>query len=235
MRLLVAMLALLSVAALTLADSAPQNTLPPLLRLWPDAVPVPRGLRPYERTQFSQRLVILNDADHLSLVPLNQDDDLFNKPNPNRKDEWRVNGGLHAAVGWQSYTGLALPDGASIRTWTDRVEAGARRPLPRWFWQFPEGTRVVDLLTEGDRPFELRMLKRENGGWKGHVVWEAEHKPRGYESLTTTCASCHAFTGASYGYGTILRGSGGIFSWSPFVNDGTFTFRKDVPIKPWGN
>lgn len=209
-----------------------------IARLWPaDAPPPPATLKPYAKTAYNQYIAIRDGADHHAWIHRDQDADLpgNGEANGNRRFPWAVPGGLDDARGWQSHAGIALPDKQSIRWWQEKVEAGARRPLPKVTWSFPLGTRLYDLLAHNGKAFELRMLKKTAGGWEGHTLWQGEDWPPGYRGVKATgrtCVGCHNRAGQWERYGPLVRGSDFIFSWSPMV-EGTGRVDRAKPVKHW--
>lgn len=202
---------------------------------WPDKVPVPPGLKWYSPTRYAQRTVIQNGYDYHTPVHENTDAYFSNAPpswNPNRIFPWRNSAGLDYRVpGWTSRTGIALPEGKSIMVWTEYIEAGASRPLPRISWQFPPGTVTVDLLSYRGQPFEVRTrTKDERGTWRPRTLWEGGTPPPGYRGPVHKCAACHDRAGAWESYGTMIRGSDTVFSF-PVLEEGTLRPRQDLPVR----
>ena len=211
-----------------------------LRRLWPAGVPLPEGMRFYEKARHNQRAVILNGYDHTTAIPRDRDDVFANaptKPNPNRLFPWAVSGGMHAAEGWESRAAVALPRGKSIRYWTERIEAGASRPLPVVRWRFPDGTTFADVLLRDGKVFELRILEKTRRGWQGHVAYQASKEtwPKGYAGKPDrACMECHKHAGGWLDYGSLLRGGDSIFSF-PVLQEGELKPRADIPVRHWND
>ena len=183
---------------------------PTILDLWPSGVPKPANLKSYKREQYAQRLSITNGHDQLR-VNYESEKDIF--LNGNILYPWAVSGGMHSVEGrWTALKGLSIPNGRSIRWWKERTEAGARRPLPRLAWQYPEGTVAADLLLHEGKPFELRTLTKGANGWKGAAVWQSGVVPQGYYGAQLKCMECHSAPGRWERYGTLIRGADGLFS-----------------------
>ena len=231
-----ACLALIALAPLVELPAAAPDLRAELLRLWPAGVQMPEGMRLYQRSVWAQRLVILNGHDDLRIVREDQDDHFGNaptRPNPNRLHPWAKSGGLHSVTNWSSRTALALPRGGMIHYWSERVEAGASRSLPMVRWQFPTGTVFADILSYGGKVSEWRLAEKTKDGWRRRVVWRQGERPAGYH-MDRTCVQCHEKAGGDEGYGVRVRGSGGVFSFWPFVAD-SFTPRTDFPVKHWND
>lgn len=189
-----------------------------LVNLWPAEVEMPKGLKAYRPTRKSQRMAITNGMDSNLIYDKDQDDHWTNAPsllNPNRQFPWAVPGGLDNAKGWESIIAVALPSAVSM--YGDRVDVGARHPLPKTRWTFPEGTQFVDLLTYKGKPFELRTRTKIKGEWVSKKEYEDKTaRPEGYNGLTKSCVECHQGAGSQLQYGISVRGDDGAFSWSPW-------------------
>jgi len=171
-------------------------------------------MRFYRKARLVQRLSILNGRDHNELVDVGQDDTLFNRVNPNRIFPWAVSGGMHDLTGWRSDVAVYLP--GPVETFTRRVEAGARRALPRTSWAFPDGTVFADVLSTDKGVFEIRTRTKRDGNWSNKVAYRnAEHVPAGYTGARKACNECHDHAGENLHYGTAIRGDDETFSWSP--------------------
>jgi len=222
--------------------------------LWPAVLPAPADLRSYRPAVWSQRTVITDGRDDHAAIHENTDDVYLNAPtvfNPNRAFPWRVSGGMDPrAKSWQSQKSISVPRDRHIRWWVERIEAGARRPLPRVAWEFPVGTVTADLLLYRGKPFELRTrekVKPGPDGWDAKILWEdPTNRPPDYKGPGTIypkpgggldplsqtsdgrpvpagrCNGCHGRAGAYERYGTLLRGSDTVFS-VPILKPGTLT------------
>lgn len=75
---------------------------------------------------------------------------------------------------------------------------------------YPEGARFDDILSnEWGVVFEHRMrIKGDGGKWQSEVLYrDVLARPKGYEGLKTTCASCHNEAGTGdYGVGLVPGG-----------------------------
>ena len=192
-----------------------------LVSLWPDSLPWIDGLAAYKPTQHTQRLAITDGAATNNWYRLDQDEAWTNerpenKVNPNRIFPWAVPGGLHYSTGWQSVRGIRLP--SQIRVWNQRVPVANSSPLPKWCWEFPDGTAVVDLLAKDGKAFEVRVRQKANGQWTNHVVHaDKEQRPRWFHGAGRDCQECHAHAGTSQQYGITVRGSDEVFSYNPLI------------------
>jgi len=130
---------------------------------------------------------------------------------------------LHRAVGgqrwdaglkgWTSTGAVSIPDGKHVRYWVERIEAGASRPLPKISWRFPDGTVFTDILSHAGKVFEVRQLTRTAKGWIAATPYKVEGGPPGYHGPGKKCSECHDRAGGWEQYGSLIRGSDGIFSF----------------------
>lgn len=189
---------------------------------------VVKGFKWYDKAKYGQRIAITNGQDSNKLYRIDQDDHWSgspSSPNPNRLFPWAVSGGMDKMTGWRSRAAVLIP--GKVRVWQERVEAGASRLLPMYRWSFPDGTVFADVLSSGDKVFEVRTRTKVNGEWKNRVAWhDAGASPKDFHGAGKACASCHEHAGAQQGYGIRIRGSDETFSWTPFV-DGSFTLNRD--------
>lgn len=207
-----------------------------LERHWPPSVKRPANLRVYRKTQYGQRLTITDGYDQNIPFHVARDD---HNGNGNNKFPWAVPGGTDNVRELSSIVAISLPEKEVVWWWEERIEAGARRPLPKVTWSFPAGTRVYDLLLHKGKPFELRMLRKEGfmgkPFWKGHTLWESGEWPPGYRGINATgrkCNDCHNKAGQWERYGPLVRGNDYIFSWSAF-REGTLIIDPEKPVKHW--
>lgn len=199
-------------------------------KTWPD---LPEGMKWYTKTRHSQYLSINNGLDSNDLYRLDQDDTLFGRVNPNRVFPWAVSGGLHESSGWKSKAAVSIPEKAKVYVWTERVEAGARRPLPKYRWEWPKGTVFADVLSTDAGVFEVRTLTKTGDSWKARTEYkDPEKAPKGYTGPRKSCFDCHSEP-ITTNYGIQVRREDGIFSASPLV-DGTLRLdTKNWPVEPW--
>jgi len=138
---------------------------------------------------------------------------------------------------WRSIKGLAIPDGKKIAAWKEDTDVRAFALVPRWRWQFPQGTIAYDVLFKVDADdwtiFEIRTQEKLETNWStGDVAFTDEKiAPKGFHGAGQSCASCH-----SHAHGELLSvpgqiylvarwGDDGRFSWRPFKDDGTLDTR----------
>ncbi len=195
--------------------------------LWPDSVQMPKTMRFYRPTNYTQRLAITGGVETNNLYRLDQDDVWTNSApalNPNRLFPWASAGGLHEVGGWGSRVGIAIPEGQKIQIWRERVDVPlSSRPLPKVLWSFPDGTVLADLLFTKDALFELRLREKVKGKWRSSVPFRnLDAAPTGYAGPGKRCAECHDHAGSQLQYGISLRGSDGAFTPSPLI-EGTLT------------
>lgn len=235
-------LALGTALALVFTSAARADDTALLRRLWPREIPMPKDLRAYTPTQHGQRSVNNDNAPLLTAQHVRADDHFANAPtviNPNRQFPYVKPGGLHAATGFRSLLGVALPEGKPVRAWLAHYQQAAPRPFVHW--EFPVGSVFADLLvnTETGKPFELRLLKKTRDGWKASAPWQADQLPAGYTATDRKCISCHRDAGDHTKYGLSTRGNDFVFSWTPFA-EGSVLLRRDlldagtVSIQPRG-
>jgi hypothetical protein len=214
---------------LALAQTARADTAL-LRRLWPQSIPMPQGMQAYTPTQYGQRSVNNDNAPLLTAQHVTKDDYFANAPpvvNPNRQFPYVKPGGLHAASGFRSLLGVAIPEGKAVRVWQSYYQTAAPRPFVHW--EFPTGTVFADLLvnTETGKPFELRLLRKTADGWKASAPWQDDQLPSGYTVADRKCITCHRDAGDHTKYGLGLRGGDFIYSWQPF-REGTVLLRRDL-------
>lgn len=210
---------------LSSAESQEPRASSELARLWPASVKFPAGMQMYRPTQYTQRSVNNDERPQLTPHLLTRDDELFGE-NPNRVFPYAKPGGLHAAQGWRSLVGIALPEGQPVRTWQEYYGVF---PRPYVRWKFPVGTVVADLLVNeaNGQPFELRTLRKTESGWVGRTPWQDDHLPHGYQRTDRKCVECHKDAGDAHRYGLGVRGNDFIFSWTPF-REGSVLIRRDL-------
>lgn len=215
------------------ATAEERGTSPSILaRLWPASVKFPAGMKLYKPTEYAQRSVVLNSQPHLTPYHFTQDDG--GAVNPNRVFPYTSPGGLHAASDWTSVFGLRVPEGESIRVWTDTYyQITNARPVNRW--EYPVGTVAADILVRKStgEPFELRILSKTEDGWKALVPWQADRLPPGYQATDRKCLTCHQDAGDATRYGLTVRGNDFLFS-PPIHVEGTVTLDDNRwPLDRW--
>ena len=140
---------------------------------------------------------------------------------------------------WRSVKGLDIPVGKKIVVWKEDADVRAFAEVPRWRWQFPEGTVAYDVLLNRDgKHFEIRTQTKKDSDWQTKVIHkDAGAAPAGYVGLNQSCASCHD---QAYGqivnvenriYRRVRWGSDGRYSWRPFMEDGTIDARWPVDLR----
>lgn len=191
-----------------------------IYKLWPKGLEFPIKLHFYTRSGYSQRLTITDGLDRHVWMPVSQDDLFSNavtERNPNRKFPWATSGGTDDMEDFKSYVGVALSKEAEVKIYNEQVEAGARRLLPMYKWNWPKGVIFIDMLTHKNRTFEVR--RREKPGeedWVSKVVFQdAKRAPQGFKGAGQSCLSCHGKTGSQDGYGIRIRGGDTVFSLTP--------------------
>jgi hypothetical protein len=170
----------------------------------------------YQKARYVQRIAITNGRDSNNLFRIDQDDVglNFHAVNPNRIFPWAVSGGMHNMSGWKSSTAVHLPSYPKV--FTEYVEAGASRRLPKTGWSFPDGTVFADVLSTDRGVFEIRTRSKLDGNWRNKVAYRnPELAPHGYSGAGKACNECHDHAGSSKQYGVLIRGADETFSWAP--------------------
>lgn len=231
MRLIPATFALATTLVLLLGSAEADTSPSTLAKLWPTSVKFPVGMKLYRPTQYTQRSVVLNSQPHLTPYHRSQDDGIVN---PNRTFPYAVPGGLHVANDWESVFGLRIPEGESLTVWTDHYyQITNARPVHRW--SYPVGTVAADILVRKStgEPFELRLLKKTETGWKASVPWQADKLPPGYRRADRKCVDCHQDAGDATRYGLTVRGNDFLFS-PPILAEGTVNLDYGKwPLERW--
>lgn len=179
-------------------------------KVWPTSVPF-GNLKFYKLRPLYQQMYSMNSVPYNDPVPLDGevDPDLF------------VSGGLRDVHGWRSVKGLDLP--GKIKVWKENADVRAFVLVPRWRWEFPNGTVAYDVLLNDDgKPFEIRTATKEDGAWVHKVAFkDKDAAPVGFAGAGRACASCHDkaalirdVPGRIYRHST--WGDDNRFSWRPF-------------------
>ena len=210
----------------------------PVARWWPAGVEAPKNLKVYQRTQFSQRLVKTQyqQGGPLFDTPTQHRIDLpdFRQSNPNSQFPWAVPGGLHNAKGWTSILAIAIPDGKKIQVWREPARVPNSQPIPMVKWRFPDGTILIDILVSNGRTFEIRQREKFGNKWVSDLLVKArDDGPHGFARPDRACVDCHRLAGSSLNYGITIRGSDGVFSFSPLV-EGRFEADQRWPVEVYG-
>lgn len=148
-----------------------------------------------------------------------------------------MSGGMVGVRGWTSWKRLDVPDGKRIRVWQEEAEVRAFAPVPRWRWEFPEGTVAWDALYHQGKPFEIRKATKRGTGWKSEVAFkDADAAPAGYVGVRQSCASCHDTTGQIMEvperiYMRERWGSDSRFSWRPYDEHAQLDRRWPIELK----
>lgn len=204
---------------------------------WPHSyVPQPANMKVYTKSRHAQSVYILNGNNTHEWVrsDVRHAEDIF---------PWTTSGGL-ANARFTSKGAIAFPEGEKLVVWVEFIDAQAGRPLPKYRWNYPEGTIVADMLfNEKGELFELRTLTKKDGQWQPQRKYRDEAKfPVGYKGMGTdgafdtgigtrrNCLDCHSYAGAWASYGSNIPGSDGIFSFNPF-KEGTSVLKSDWPVE----
>ncbi len=199
--------------------------------VWPAGVAVPKGLRFFRRTRWTQQLSHMNGVPSTFPHPIGSGDD------PNMRFPYRVPGGLENATGWHSYVGVSIPEGAKVNVWRDGVPVSVAPYgwLPKQQHEWPDGTIFADLLVNAnDEPFEVRVREKEKESWDAYRMFtKIETRPPGYvRPKIRDCNACHEKPEPSV-YSVNLRRQDTVFTASPLV-PGTLTpDHGNWPIKQW--
>ena len=194
---------------------------------WPSDLTFPDGMQRYKRAAYTQEIAVTNGRDRITpieRIALHV-----------RDARWLVSGGLLGtdfrsdlyrnaiAANAREYTDdITVSNGGDV-TYFDgfrriiRIDRGVATQENRgWRREFPDGSRLMDVLSSAGKVFEVRQRLKEAGKWKSSVLFEDEKaRPKGYTGLTVSCASCHnAKDGPGTGpyAGPLVTGSDSTFS-----------------------
>lgn len=202
------------------------------LRFWPKSVEVPPTLRFYKKSMHGQQVIAGRNTHY---VHINVDGAAnvppYSASNPNRVFPWRVSGGFHDALDWQSKVAIALPDGESIKGWWEELrEPAGIAYLARW--EYPEGTKFFDLLTANGKVFELRSRVKSEGEWFNDVLFKSDDLPKGYFGTDRKCHECHNRAGTKQGSSSLrIRGGDENFSFPVLLEkSGIPEFNPDLKV-----
>ena len=193
--------------------------------IWPKALTFPTNLRFYKLEPRYQNMSTMNNG----RTKVRTIDPLHDEFHP-----FLVSGGMHDMTGWGSVKGLDIPTGKRIAVWEEDTDVRAFSLVPRWRWQFPQGTVAYDVLYTRNGIFEIRTQERTARGWSTKVLHkDAEAAPSGYTGLQQSCASCHDHAAEVVSvpgriYMRARWGDDGRFSWRPFDESGNLDARWPI-------
>lgn len=177
-------------------------SVPPVKDEWPG---MPKWMKYYEPTQWTQRIAVTNSRDTIQPVP---------RSNLERK--WQVSGGM-ADIDpklWRS----DKYQWAGSRSWIDNIQVwngAAFQPNRGLVHSYADTSRFDDVLInrQTGKVFEHRSREKVKGSWTEKVLYrDPEQYPRGYNGLKVTCSSCHDQAGSG-GYAVgMVPGSDTVFS-----------------------
>lgn len=167
---------------------------------------LPAGMKRYRRASYTQEIAVTDGRDRISPVHRLQ-----------VKEKWHASGGFADMGGFRSdlYRNDARP-----RVWVGNIgvlnSLGYMQDNRGWKREYPDGARFLDVLSKDGTVFEVRSAEKKDGKWNRLVVYrDKEARPKGYDRLAVSCASCHDEAGSG-GYATgLVPGGDGIIS-DPF-------------------
>lgn len=153
----------------------------------------------YNPAKYTQAIFRLDERPTVRMVPIK---DL--------EDKWHRSGGFSADIKFTSrkfhsggdpkYSVALIPVKNSFGYMQN--EQGLTRV-------YPDGARFDDVLSNAEGVvFEHRVREKADGKWKSRIEYkDIEARPKGYEGLTVSCASCHNQAGTGeYGVGLVPGG-----------------------------
>lgn len=182
---------------------------------WPASVEKPKGLAPFVRARFTQRLA-KTSSDGGRTFP-----STITPADRSRLDpQWHQSGGMQGLTGWRSDVYRFVPQEPHTRMDAVGVvnQFGYVQHELGWVRDYPNGTRFDDVLsnTATGKVFEHRTAQKKNGAWTRRVIFSDEtQRPAGYSGLAVTCSSCHDQAGTG-GYATALVPGGDTILSDPF-------------------
>lgn len=166
--LALASLLLLSAASRGQDDNGPwlsKSEHKKLLALMPKGVPLGKNLKFYKCEPVYQNMFTMNNGRSK-----------FNVITPfTDSDPWRVSGGMHFIdqKEWRNVTGLDLP--GKIEYWQEDTDVRAFSLVPKWRWQFPNGTLAYDVLLRvkdgKEHVFEVRIQEKRADDWDEGTIY----------------------------------------------------------------
>ena len=199
--------------------------------VWPKTLAFPPNLRFYAIPPRYQNLWTMNNGSYKGWASA----ELHDEP-----EEFKVSGGMAAipASDWNSVKGLDVPPGKFIRVRKVPIDVRAFALVPAWQWTFDPGITAYDVLSNASGDiFEIRTRTQTTEGWESKVAFkERQHAPAGYNGAGKACASCHGRTDETLAFSnriylTLRWGSGGVFSFRPWNEDGTIDRRWPVEVQ----
>ena len=156
--------------------------------------------------------------------------------NPNRHKPWRTPGGTDA-IRVKTQRFVYFPEGTRVTLWaTRKLVRGGVADYSTIVWRYPVGTVFGEVSSVAKLgAYELRTRRRTSDDWV-NTLWRPNRDgvfvsdnydapvPAGYVT-PQNCTDCHRDTGVDQslikprlaGWLGHVRGSDGIFSWSPLA------------------
>lgn len=162
---------------------------------WPKEVEKIKGLKRYVPATMTQMTF---NKGVIQAVPIRK-----------LEPKWHQSGGMEGIEGWRSDLYKFVPQAVDTkRSWVP-VFNGSNDQLEHAFTRsYPDGTTFLDVLSTGDKVFEVRQARKDNGKWNRKVIHRDESAyPSGYTGLKQSCASCHDEAGTGgYAVGLVPGG-----------------------------
>jgi hypothetical protein len=202
--------------------------------MWPNGVAWNPNVKWYNLSPVYQSLTTMNNG----RTKVNTPTSIYDRDTMSGDGaELTVSGGL-AGHRFRSIKGIDFA-GKKVIVWQEATDVRAFALVPRWRWQFQQGTVAYDFLLNGHgQPFELRSQTKGSGyEWETDILFkDVSARPAGYEGLKQSCVSCHGRTAAVLDVpGKIYRrtrwGDDGRFSWRPFDESANLDRRWPIELQ----
>lgn len=157
---------------------------------------LPEDAVEYKSAMYTQSISTLNERPSLQLVNVRTVNN----------GSWTRSGGIPPSVVFSS---RKYRSGGKPTYQMERIPVLNSFGHYQYEWgltrKYPDGARFDDILyNEGGGVFEHRIREKVDGKWRSRVEYrEPAVRPKGYDGLSQTCASCHNLAGTG-GYATGL-------------------------------
>lgn len=179
------------------APKPPQAPTPkPILR---DTVELPDGAVKYKEETKTQSIYVLDNRDVIEIVPINR-----------LEKKWHQSGGMEGIEGVVSdkYRTLPKPPKQYVTNIPVKNSFDSYQNNRGIVREYADGSRFDDVLSYKGVVFEHRVREKRNDKWSSRVIYSDEAaRPKGYNGLSVTCASCHEQAGTGgYAVGLVPGG-----------------------------
>lgn len=163
-------------------------------------------LKPYKRAMYTQALDRVGSFSY--------DNSRIQRVHRNELEaKWHQSGGMLGVEGFRS--DLYRNDTATeANSWVGMIPVvnsfGHTQYEQGYKVEYPNGSKFMDVLSNGGKVFEARQRLKVDGKWQSSIVFEDKAaRPFGYTGLTVSCNSCHKEAGTGkYGLGLVPGGDG---------------------------